>query len=1189
MKSIFISLAALMCAALLWCGTASAAGFDRNLMYELRLGSGLVLDNHGVFYIETELYASPGKDDAVSQLWNFIPGEGGAYCLKGIATEMAIDNSGVGARECPVIQWTTAADNPNELWMPRKLANGRYVFTNVVTGFNLGVRDVNEANAKVWQLSPDENDPGQQWEVVVTDRKIEHEASRTYSDKEWEDQRVFAVNKGEGHVTFVPYRSIQEMTADPAFRRGWEYPASGFYMLLNGDWKFHWSDRPEIRPKDFWKKDFDDSRWELIPVPSCWEMQGYGTPIYTNSNYPFRCNPPFIQPSPGFTAQKERNPVGSYRREFTLPEEWSDKEVFIHFDGVSSAMYLWVNGRKVGYSQVSTSDAEFDITKYLQKGRNVIAVEVYRWCDGSYLEDQDMFRLSGIFRDVYLTAAPKLHVRDIVLTTEFGGSLEDATLRIRTELLNCGRAAAGSSVRYSLSDACGDKVGSATVSSETASGAVTVLESAIKVDSPNLWSAEKPYLYTLTAELLDVEGNTTEVLYQQYGFRKIEVVEHKVYINGRKTMFKGANRHEMHPQCGRSVPTDCMIQDVLMYKRFNLNTIRTSHYPQSPKMYALFDYYGLYVMDEADQECHGCWSLSNNPEWEAAYVDRAVRLVTRDRNHPSVIFWSLGNESGQGCNIVAEYKAVRQMDDRLIHYEGMSDAVDIDSRMYPSIENMRQVDSLPHDKPFFLCEYAHAMGNAVANLEEYWDYIEFRSRRMIGGCIWDWVDQGLNKKGEPQDHFFFGSSFGDTPNDREFCLNGLTTPDRRITPKLQEVKKAYQYVTITDEGDGRVGLLNRYIAYNLADFDLHYVVEKDGVTVSEGLVPIPDCPPTEKVLMKSPYGNIVSDSSSEYFVTLEVRLRSELSWAPAGHVLASEQFPLNVKTVPEASASSSVSAGPLKVYQPARVYLALESDAVSCWFDTRSGRMTSLKFSGREMLSRQWGPELNCYRSINNDPLEWIDHVTSLKDFDWKVSEDGLKAEVTVSLETAAGEESITHTERYVICSDGTVEVCAEFRTPEEFSLPRLALQMGLDSSLENLKWFGRGPMENYQDRKSAAYVGLYSSTVEDMREYYARAQSMGERCDVRYLTFTDGNGRGIRITSDGTFDFSALHYTDRELWSVLYGHDLEYVRRPEVVLNLDAVQRGIGNGSCGPGPRPAYLIAGGTTYRLHFRISEEK
>ncbi len=1188
MKRILLPLAALLCAALSWCGTASAAGFDRNALYELRLGSGLTLDNHGVFYIETDLYVFPQKENAVSQIWMFVPGADGAYCIKSLATEMAIDNSGVGAQECPVLQWGCDSRNQNELWLPRKLDNGRYVFTNVVTGFNLGVRDVNDVNAKVYQLRPDENDPGQQWEVVVSDRKIEHEVSRTYSDKDWENQNVFAVNKGEGHVTFVPYPSVQEMTADPAYRRGWEYPASGFHMLLNGDWKFRWSDRPEVRPKDFWKKDFDDTQWDLIPVPSCWEMQGYGTPIYTNSNYPFRCNPPFIQPSPGFTAQKERNPVGSYRREFTLPEGWSDKEVFIHFDGVSSAMYLWVNGRRVGYSQVSTSDAEFDITKYCRKGINTVAVEVYRWCDGSYLEDQDMFRLSGIFRDVYLTAVPKLHVKDIVLTTEFGGSLEDATLKIRTELQNSGKTASPS-VKYVLRDADGNIVAAADAGAQVASGACAALESRIRVNAPSLWSAETPYLYTLTVELLDAAGNTTEALYQQYGFRKIEVVDNKVYVNGRKTMFKGANRHEMHPRAGRAVPTECMIQDVLMYKRFNLNTIRTSHYPQSPKMYALFDYYGLYVMDEADQECHGCWSLSDNPQWEAAYVDRAVRMVRRDRNHPSVIFWSLGNESGQGCNIEAEYRAVKRMDDRLIHYEGMNDAVDIDSRMYPSIEGMREVDSLPHDKPFFLCEYAHAMGNAVANLDEYWDYMEFRSRRMIGGCIWDWVDQGLNKQGEPQDHFYFGSSFGDTPNDREFCLNGLTTPDRRVTPKLLEVKKAYQYVTFTDEGAGRVGLLNRYIAYNLSDFDLHYVVEKDGVPVSEGTLPIPDCPPAEKTEMILPYGNIVSDSSAEYFVTLEVCLRSDFTWAPAGHVLASEQFPLNVKAVPEAAAPAPVSAKPLKVYQPVRVYLAVESDAVSCWFDTRSGRMTSLKFSGREMLSRQWGPELNCYRSINNDPLEWTDHVTSLKDFEWEVSEDGLAAEVTASLETVVGEERIAHRERYVISSDGTVEVYAEFTTPEGFSLPRLALQMGLDRSLEHLKWFGRGPMENYRDRKSAAYIGLYSSAVEDMREYYARAQSMGERCDVRYLTLTDDGGHGIRITADGTFDFSALHYTDRELWSVLYGHDLENIRRQETVLNLDAVQRGIGNGSCGPGPRPAYLIEGNGTYRLHFRISEEK
>ena len=697
---------------------------------------------------------------------------------------------------------------------------------------------------------------------------------------------------------------------------------------------------------------------------------------------------------------------------------------------------------------------------------------------------------------------------------------------------------------------------------------------------------QKLLIYTVELELLDAEGHVTEATFQQYGFRTIAIQNNKVYINGKLTLFKGANRHDIHPRYGKAVPVETMLQDVLLYKRHNLNTIRTSHYPNDPKMYALFDYYGLYVMDEADMECHGNMSLTDNPAWKEAFVDRAVRMVQRDKNHPSVIFWSLGNESGGGQNIVAEYDAVRALDDRPIHYEGMNDQADIDSRMYPSIEAMIEQDRQPRDKPYFLCEYAHAMGNAVGNLEEYWDYIEYKSNRMIGGCIWDWVDQGLNKPGRPDNEYYFGGSFGDMPNDNDFCNNGLVTPDRRVTPKLMEVKKVYQYISFKMNNRNEVELHNRYTHLNLTHFNLHYKVERDGLLIKEETFGLPDCPPGERRTIHTPMESLLTDTA-DYYVTYEVCLKDSCNWAPAGHVVASEQFALASRpdTLPAVS-SDSPDNRPLKCYVEERRYLRIENERVSVAFDMHNGQLITLSYGGREMLHRQQGFVFNGYRSINNDPRDHLEIATRLNDFDYKQSADGKSVRVTVALSAdSEGDGSVSHTLVYVVNGNGAIDVEASFHTSAGFNMPRLALQASLSPALEQVDYFGRGPIENYADRKNAAYVGLYHTTVSDMREYYTRAQTMGGRSDVRRLTLSDGQGHGLCITAQGTLAFSALHYDDRELWRVKYGHDLDHIRRAEVVLNLDCIQRGLGNASCGPGPRPRYELQKDADYRMAFRI----
>ena len=868
-----------------------AQQFDPKQGYEIHTVNGLVLDNQESLDTNTKIFISKREADKESQVWNLIPCEQeGCYTITSPLTQMNVDNSGKGKVECSVIQWSADPKNPNQQWKITALPNGNYVLTNVGTGYNLGFPDAGLVGEPVFQLEPEASKSNQQWQIRKSNLKVVAEALKTTSHNDWENERIYAINKEEGRATFIPFANSEEMKADPAYTRPWERTRSSRYLLLNGNWKFNWVKQPSERPVDFYKTSYDVSGWKEIPVPSNWEMHGYGTPIYTNITYPIRNNPPFIQGQRGYAVEKEPNAVGSYRREFALPADWKDKEVFIHFDGIYSAAYVWINGKKVGYSQGSSNDAEFRITPYVKAGNNTVAVEVYRWCDGSFLEDQDMFRLSGIHRDVYLVASPKVRLRDIHLTSQISDRLDKAELKVKTDVHNYGKKVQEAAVRVSLLNPEGKPVSSFIIpTGKITGGQENVCEGTTTIRDPRLWSAETPSLYTVQLELLDAAGNVLEATSQQYGFRKIEIRNNKVYINNALILFKGANRHDIHPQFGKAVPVESMIEDILLFKRFNLNTIRTSHYPNDPKMYSLYDYYGLYVMDEADIECHGNMSLSNRESWEGAYVDRMVRMVERDKNHPSVIFWSMGNESGGGRNFEATYQAAKAIDDRYIHYEGMNDVADMDSRMYPSIESMIEQDEQPRNKPYFLCEYAHAMGNAIGNLEEYWDYIEHHSKRMIGGCIWDWVDQGINMPGQPADHYYFGGSFGDRPNDNDFCCNGIVTADRQVTPKLWEVKKVYQYITLEPNAENSIGVRNRYVFLNLHDFNLRYVILKDGVPVAEEEFSLPDGKPGEHRAVQIPYSRYLT-SEGEYYLNLEIKLKKDCVWAKAGHIVATEQL-----------------------------------------------------------------------------------------------------------------------------------------------------------------------------------------------------------------------------------------------------------------------------------------------------------
>ena len=1163
---------------------AAAQDIVKRQYYEIRTADGLLLSNRGADSDNAAIWVDAREKNSYAQAWYFEECPGGAWNIVNLGNGMmSIDNGNHNEGEHPVLQWGTSTSNPNQQWKAEKLANGNFTFTCQASHQMLGHK-----GDRVYQLDADATNTDCQWQLVKSTLKA---PKREVSNHDWENEQIIGINKLDGHSTFIPFASVEEMHADPAWQQPWQRTNSSRYLLLNGQWKFHWAKCPNERPVNFYKTSFNDSAWDEIPVPSNWEMQGYGTPIYTNVTYPYRNHPPFIQGQQGYTALVEPNPVGNYRRTFDVPADWKDNTVLLHFDGVYSACYVWVNGQKVGYSQGSNNDAEFDITSYVKPGKsNLLAVEVYRWCDGSYLEDQDFFRLSGIHRDVYLKSVPKVHLRDLYLTSDISDDLADATMNIRTNVQNGSSKAQTASVRVTLRDAQGKTLGTATPSAATvAKNSEEVLTCAIHIDKPSLWSAETPYLYTVDVELMDAAGNVTEATSQQYGFRKIEIKNNLVYINNQRIFFKGADRHDTHPQFGKAIPVESMIEDILLFKRHNLNTVRTSHYPNDPKMYALYDYYGIYVMDEADQECHANHSLTKNPSWENAYVDRGVRMVERDKNHPSVIFWSMGNESGGGCNITAMYNAMKAIDSRIIHYEGMNEQADIDSRMYPSVQSMIDEDRNGHQKPYFLCEYAHAMGNAIGNLAEYWDYIENHSVRMIGGCIWDWVDQGLNKQGEPKDHFYFGGSFGDTPNDNDFCCNGIITPDRKVTPKLLQVKKIYQYIAFTLGEEGAVEVKNKYAFLDLSQFDLQYTVSRNGVKVKEGTLPLPATLPGQTCAVKPAISEYLGADDADYRVELAAVLKEDCLWASVGHVVAEEQLTLHeaLPILPEPAVGPA-----LKVHNESMLGLVVSNGKDEYVFT--NGTLSAVRYNGMNMVYDEQGPALHTYRSISNETHNAFSTSERVTDSNWKLSDDAQTFTATFRHEAhvATGgrrEEStpVKYTTTYTVHADGNIDVSNTFETAEDCRLPRLALRAMLNPALEQVTWYGRGPIENWPDRKDAAFVGQYTSTVTDMEEHYVRAQSMGERCDTRWLTLTDAMGNGICISgADQLLNFCTLHETDEDLWQAKYGHRVDEIRRSEVVLTLDAWLRGIGNASCGPGPIAKYDYDHLTTHTLNFRLS---
>ena len=1164
------------------------------VLYKIVSPSGLVLDNrldpknHSHIYLEKESKSKKG------QYWRLVSNGNNEYVIVNPFSKKSFDVWISHERENKLSVWDYSRLNENQQWILSKTANNRYTIKSAKNELYISSKQgesagktlvLAEADAFAFQLRP-------------TSEKLPIENIR--GKTEWEDETIFAVNKEEGRNTATPYPSVEALKSDSHFNKPWEMPQSSFYQSLNGPWKFNWVKQPSERPVNFYQTNYDTSSWVEIPVPSTLEMLGYGTPIYSNVNYPFQNEPAVIRPLIGHTSEKEPNPVGSYKRNFNIPTNWDGKEVFLHFDGVYSGFYVWVNGKKVGYSEGANNDAEFNITKYIKQGENTVAVEVYKWTDASYIEDQDMFRLSGIHRDVYLYATPKVHVRDYFLQSEFAGNdFSKATFKIDASIINYnGNISEGSTLEAALLDASGKTVTTLTQKIDPVKGlGEATYKLSATVDKPMLWSAETPYLYSVVLSLKDAQGNVTEALSSKFGFRKIEIKNKRVYINNEQVFFKGVNRHDMHPKYGKTIPIESMIQDILMMKQHNINTVRTSHYPNSPKMYAMFDYYGLYVMDEADQEAHANHALSDIKSWEGAYVDRITRVIQRDKNHPSVIFWSLGNESGSGANIEAMYRKAKELDpSRPVHYEGQNSAADIDSHMYPDIPRMSNFDQQESDKPYFLCEYVHAMGNAPGNLAEYWDYIENKSQRMIGACVWDWVDQGLNKKGEPENHYYMGGDFGDTPNDGDFCGNGLTTADRRVTAKLLEVKKVYQYIKFKPIvlNTGKIEITNKYDFYNLNKFNITWEVLKNGAIAESGTVASLDLAPNQKTVLSIPYKTTI-ESENEYLLNVRFSLKDATIWAEKGHEIAVEQFALNLR--PGVAEVDLTKLPDIGVNNTMITELILKGDEFMAIFSKSTGLLTSLQYGNKEMLHNEQGPILNWYRSVSNDKFTDLKYYEA--DYNSKlthhVDESGKYVTVITEMKaTIEGDKAtvvIPYFIKYVIYANGTIDVSAEFTKPANGDIMRrIGLQMVLPAGYENIQWYGRGPRENYADRKKSALLGLYNTTVTGMEEErYMRAQSMGNREDIRWFTITDSNNTGLKITSKDNMCFSALHFTDNDLWTAYHDFKLDSVRKPEVFLNIDRIQQGLGNATCGPNPLPEYMIPVNTPLNYSFRIEPIK
>ena len=1023
---------------------------------------------------------------------------------------------------------------------------------------------------------------------------------------DWENPAVTGINKEPVTASFSSYSNFNDAI-------GFLQPDTE--ISLNGKWKYNWVANPEERPHDFYKSDFDISGWDEIQVPGNWQMQGYGIPIYTNIKYPFKREQPKVtlEPPEEYTGFKLRNPVGSYKRKFAVSQEWNGKELFIRFDGVKSAFYLWINGKKVGYSQGSMTPATFNVTEFVKTGENDLAVEVYRWSDGSYLECQDMWRLSGIYRDVTLVARNRTHIRDFKITTDFDENYEDAELAIDVKLKNASNEIAkGLKVQATVFDANKNIIQQSNTIlqaqlPELSSEEEKDMRLKMLVKKPLHWNAETPNLYTVLFQLKDLHGNVIENIPWKFGFREVEIDGNLFKINGQLVKLKGVNRHEHHPRTGRYVDNETMLADIKLLKQCNINFVRTSHYPNRIQWYKLCDEYGIYLMDEANQESHG-YNIGNkilgdNPEWKKAHVDRAVSMVERDKNHPSVIIWSLGNEGGRGQNMKAMAESIRQIiSNAVVFCDSDMDASDMYDFSYIHPDKVRTMVEDHPDRPIIMREYAHAMGNSLGNLKEYWDVI-YDFDRFAGGAIWDWVDQGIAKKidGSPlkytenpqqlelnnNEFFAIGGDFGDSPNDAEFCINGLISPDRKPNPHYYEAQKIHQSIKFEwpDAEKPSVIITNLYDFINLNEFNFEWELALNGKEISKGKLGYLNVTPDKSIIKDIDLPEL-NNEKGEYTLNIFACLAKKVAWAEQGFVVAKEQFILSEYITPKLVGNEHM----LKLSQHDKL-IEIKGENVKVSIDSQNGALTGYAFNNKEYIVKPlepyfWKPP-NDNQEKNNYVLrlgDWKEAARNRKVLKVNIVEDKEDNQVVVTFAIQLDKIEANYDLIYTVSASGELQVNCDYNPTGNSNqlMPKFGFRMAIPKHYSRIEWYGRGPQENYPDRKNGALLGLYKSALDDFITPYISPQDNSNRCDTRFAQFTSESGEGIRINGIKPFSFRAWSYLESDLEAAK--HNYEISRRDFININIDYKIHGVGgDDSWGARTHEKYTIDGNKPYAFGF------
>ena len=1060
--------------------------------------------------------------------------------------------------------------------------------------------------------------------------------------KEWESPENLALNKEQPHAYFFPFQHLDNA-------RKVLPENSKFWQSLDGDWKFHWAPDPDSRPKDFYQTEYDVSSWDAIPVPSSWNIYGiqkdgsqkYGTPIYVNQPVIFQHSVKVDDwrggvmrtPPANWTTYKDRNEVGSFRRDFEIPQDWDGREVFISFDGVDSFFYLWINGQYVGFSKNSRNTANFNITPYLQKGKNTVAAEVYRSSDGSFLEAQDMFRLPGIFRTVALYSVPKVHFRDLVATPDLDATYTDGSLTVNAEIRNLDKKAIKDyKVYYSL---YANKLYSdentlvdgflSPVIDKIAPNETGSVQTVLKVKAPNKWSAEFPYRYTLVAELKDKKNRTVEMVSTIVGFCKVEIKDTPAsedefglagryyYVNGKTVKLKGVNRHESNPGVGHAITREMMEKEIMLMKRANINHVRNSHYPDDPYWYFLCNKYGIYLEDEANIESHeyyyGAASLSHPVEWKNAHVARVMEMVHANVNNPSIVIWSLGNEAGPGKNFVAAYDALKKFDaSRPVQYERNNDIVDMGSNQYPSIGWVRGAVQGKYDikYPFHISEYAHSMGNACGNLIDYWEAME-STNFFCGGAIWDWVDQSMYNY-DPKTgvrYLAYGGDFGDTPNDGQFVMNGIVFGDLEPKPQYYEVKKVYQHIGVKaiDTEKGVFEIFNKYYFKNLAeDYQLVYSLYEDGKPIMTGKPMDINVAPRQRTQITLPYDHASLKKDAEYFMKLQFILKDQRPWAAKGFPMAEEQ--ILIKEATDRPSISEVTANAAKldgfVLDKDTKRILIKGTDFEAIFDPQTGSIYSLKYGNETVIADGNGPKLDALRAFTNNDnwfyAPWFEHgLHNLihKATEYKVLDKGngtLVLSFTIESQapnaarikggTSSGKNSIEElTDRkfgsndfkfvtnqiWTVYPDGSIELQSSITSNRSsLVLPRLGYVMKVPQQYSNFTYYGRGPIDNYADRKSGQLIEQYTNSVAGEFVNFPKPQDMGNHEDVRWCALTNQSGNGVVFVATDRLSASALQYSALDL--ILASHPYQLPKAGDTYLHLDCAVTGLGGNSCGQG-----------------------